>query len=574
MIRATDSPSELASQPTISEVDPNDNRWDDWEAGEEDTPPDMQCLFCSKRFQSAGEVFHHGQRNHGFDFMATRLTHRLDFYQCIRLINYLRRKQLEAPDQVVASFSIDGTEPFFRDDQFLQPVIEGDALLFAFDDVFGCANSEFSIRSARSDCMSNLDGETLLYRFKEVQAQLVAAEARALKAEEQLEGYRALVRQHFYEPLLPEVGAVGKVDGYYQSYAQIDIHEQMLKDTARTEAYRNFIELNSELFKGKVVLDVGCGTGILSMFAARAGAERVFAVDNSDILYKAEQNAKDNGLDHQINFIKGKVEEVELPVEKVDVVISEWMGYFLLFEAMLDSVLVAKERFLAPNGVLCPNYCQIRLAGFSDSGLVKDKLEFWDDVYGFQMAGMKTMVYRDALVDTLDLEAVITSSTSIKDLPLMDITSEALDFHTQFELKVVRGGTLHGLVGYFDTLFTTGEEAGLNWEEAASCGIAPTKSDSKGIDYQFITQKLLAQASGSPVAFTTGPFGALPTHWRQTLFLFQQALEVEVGMVLSGSIKCQKRSANPRELEVDIKAQLLASDGSALKEVAQTFTLA
>ena len=52
----------------------------------------------------------------------------------------------------------------------------------------------------------------------------------------------------------------------------------MLKDEVRTMSYRNSIYHNTHLFKNKIVLDVGCGTGILSMFAARAGAKRVIGV--------------------------------------------------------------------------------------------------------------------------------------------------------------------------------------------------------------------------------------------------------------------------------------------------------
>ncbi len=74
----------------------------------------------------------------------------------------------------------------------------------------------------------------------------------------------------------------------------------MLKDTVRTDAYRDFIYENKSFFSGKVVLDVGCGTGILSMFCARAGASKVIAVDNSDIIDKARENVFANDLGHII----------------------------------------------------------------------------------------------------------------------------------------------------------------------------------------------------------------------------------------------------------------------------------
>ena len=61
----------------------------------------------------------------------------------------------------------------------------------------------------------------------------------------------------------------------------------MIKDTIRTNAYKDFIYNNAHLFKGKTVLDVGCGSGILSLFCAKAGAKMVYAVDQSDIIYKA-----------------------------------------------------------------------------------------------------------------------------------------------------------------------------------------------------------------------------------------------------------------------------------------------
>lgn len=74
----------------------------------------------------------------------------------------------------------------------------------------------------------------------------------------------------------------------------------MIQDKVRTATYAKFIMESTELFRDAVVLDVGCGTGILSLFAARAGAKRVFAVDASDVAQKAAQIVKANKLDDVI----------------------------------------------------------------------------------------------------------------------------------------------------------------------------------------------------------------------------------------------------------------------------------
>jgi predicted RNA methylase len=115
----------------------------------------------------------------------------------------------------------------------------------------------------------------------------------------------------------------------------------MLKDKSRTEAYRDFIINNAKDYKDKVVLDVGCGTGILSLFAAKAGATRgntniirltipVYAVDASSLCEWTELVVHHNQLQDKITVIRGKIEEIQLP-EKVDIIISEWMGTFLIF---------------------------------------------------------------------------------------------------------------------------------------------------------------------------------------------------------------------------------------------------
>lgn len=86
----------------------------------------------------------------------------------------------------------------------------------------------------------------------------------------------------------------------------------MLRDKVRTSTYASFILNSPELFRDAIVLDVGCGTGILSLFAARAGAKRVFAVDASEsIAQKARKIIKTNGLGDVITYVS--LEMIILP---------------------------------------------------------------------------------------------------------------------------------------------------------------------------------------------------------------------------------------------------------------------
>lgn len=112
----------------------------------------------------------------------------------------------------------------------------------------------------------------------------------------------------------------------------------MLKDTVRTRTYQAAIMRNEHMFKGAVVLDVGCGTGILSMMAAKAGAKKVYAIDMSSIATQAKQIVEDNGLSDIVVVMHCKMEDAVLP-ESVDIIVSEWMGFCLLYEVRLTQQL-------------------------------------------------------------------------------------------------------------------------------------------------------------------------------------------------------------------------------------------
>ncbi|PPD96506.1 hypothetical protein GOBAR_DD06478 [Gossypium barbadense] len=175
-------------------------------------------------------------------------------------------------------------------------------------------------------------------------------------------------------------------DYYFDSYSHFGIHEvsvqqlgllnlEMLKDVVRTKTYQNVIYRNKFLFQNKVVLDVGAGTGILSLFCAKAGVAHVYAVECSHMADMAKQIVETNGLPDVVTVLKGKIEEIELPVAKVDIIISEWMGYFLLFENMLNTVLYARDKWLVDDGVVLPDEASLYLTAIEDAESKDNKIE-------------------------------------------------------------------------------------------------------------------------------------------------------------------------------------------------------
>ncbi|KAB5547430.1 hypothetical protein DKX38_010836 [Salix brachista] len=198
---------------------------------------------------------------------------------------------------------------------------------------------------------------------------------------------------------------------YFNSYAHVGIHEEMIKDHVRTNTYRDAIFHHQSLIEGKVVVDVGCGTGILSIFCAQAGAKRVYAVDASDIAVQANEVVKANNLSDKVIVLHGRVEDVEIN-EEVDVIISEWMGYMLLYESMLGSVITARDRWLKHGGLILPSNATLYMAPVTHPDRYRESIEFWRNVYGIDMSAMlplaKQCAFEEPSVETISGENVLT----------------------------------------------------------------------------------------------------------------------------------------------------------------------
>lgn len=185
----------------------------------------------------------------------------------------------------------------------------------------------------------------------------------------------------------------GSAQQYFEFYGYLSQQQNMLEDFIRTYTYRHAIFANISDFNNKIVLDVGTGSGILAIFAAQAGAAKVYAVEASTMAKHAEKLIQGNMLQDKITVIAGKIEEVEIP-EMVDIIISEPMGYMLVNERMLETFLYAKK-FLKPNGKMYPTRGDLYVAPFSDLNLYLEmlhKADFWSQ---FNFHGVNLLSLRD-----------------------------------------------------------------------------------------------------------------------------------------------------------------------------------
>jgi len=304
---------------------------------------------------------------------------------------------------------------------------------------------------------------------------------------------------------------------YLDSAAHFAVHEELLKDEIRTKTFRTAIMNNRHLFKDKVVLDIGCGVGIFSLFAAKAGAKMVIAVEKSNVIEYAKRIIRANRYDKVIRVIKGKIEDIELPegVEKVDIIIAEWMGYCLFYDSIIQSVIYARDKFLKPDGIILPDRATMYITGIEDREYKEDKVEWWSTVYGYNMSCLKNYVMREPLVDNVDKRQICTDHFPLKTFDLKTMTVNDINVSGKFRLRALRDDYIHAFVTYFVAEFT---------------------------------------ACPQRTVINTAP-GAGYTHWKQTVFYFPDYVTIKQDEQVEGEFSCKVNLENTKKLDFAIDFQ-------------------
>ncbi|XP_023381584.1 protein arginine N-methyltransferase 2 isoform X2 [Pteropus vampyrus] len=252
---------------------------------------------------------------------------------------------------------------------------------------------------------------------------------------------------------------------YFGSYGTL-LHLEMLTDQPRTTKYHHVILQNRESLRGKVILDVGCGTGIISLFCAHhAQPKAVYAVEASEMAQHTGQLVVQNGFADVITVFQQKVEDVVLP-EKVDVLVSEWMGTCLLFEFMIESILYARDAWLKEDGVIWPTTAALHLVPCSADKDYRSKVLFWDNAYEFNLSALKSLAIKEFFSKPkynhiLKPEDCLSEPCTILQLDMRTVQIADLEMmrgELCFDIK--KAGSLHGFTAWFSVGFHSLEEDG------------------------------------------------------------------------------------------------------------------
>eukprot|EP00316_Scyphosphaera_apsteinii_P021063 CAMPEP_0119317090 /NCGR_PEP_ID=MMETSP1333-20130426/41958_1 /TAXON_ID=418940 /ORGANISM="Scyphosphaera apsteinii, Strain RCC1455" /LENGTH=370 /DNA_ID=CAMNT_0007322929 /DNA_START=14 /DNA_END=1126 /DNA_ORIENTATION=- len=324
---------------------------------------------------------------------------------------------------------------------------------------------------------------------------------------------------------------------YFHSYGYLYHQKDMLQDRGRMDAYRNAILENRVRFKDKVVLDVGTGSGVLAIWAAMAGAKRVYAVEATTMAKNARRLARANGFQEVIIVLEGYMEQLSLP-EQVDIILSEWMGYFLLRESMLDSVIASRVKYLKPGGALYPSHAQLHMAPLCTQLYHARHAEYVEELAHWQTFGQYMRSTNSIEIDVLDEtwrqeqfeylmqtshwcqlspEEVIGESFTCLTLDVHDCTVDQVSsFRSNFRSRILAAAELTALGGWFDVQF---------------CG---SEQEPAAVD----------------VELTTAP--PSDTHWGQQVFFVSPPQHLLPGDVLEGHVAMTRQRANHRLLWLQI----------------------
>jgi protein arginine N-methyltransferase 1 len=332
--------------------------------------------------------------------------------------------------------------------------------------------------------------------------------------------------------------------------ATYDVHDyaRMAADARRLRAYAE--ALRSAVRPGAVVVDVGAGTGVLTLLACRFGARRVFAIEPNESIVMAANLAAENGFSERIEFLQVDARSVNLP-ERADVVVSDLRGALPAYGDHFDVIRHAREHFLAPGGVLIPESDRLMMAVAECDDLYEHALGPATGPEGLTFGAVRQHLANCITTDRtrpLGAKNLLTTPTPWAELDYRRILPAPIEGAAR--CLVERFGTGHGIALWFEATLADGvryssapahdavySRAFLPWPRP----IPLESGDSVSVEFW-------CQAAGEPWGWTTTIDGtrAGSLTFRQSSFLAALSPPGRTGASLGKPRSTKMRRKAPR----------------------------
>lgn len=259
----------------------------------------------------------------------------------------------------------------------------------------------------------------------------------------------------------------------FDSYSELALQRFMVLDRARTDAFAAGIK--EVVRQGDRVIDVGAGSGLLAMLAAKAGASTVYGLERAAIAQVARTLAKRNGLENVVEILHENASQFE-STEKVDLIVSEWLGNFAFTEGMLQHVIACREKNLRPGGRMLPSHVDLLLAPLESSELYEQHGPgSWNiQVDGLDFSSLEKVEVEQAIATKTLLapDSLLAPAQSMVGLDLAKAKEEDIWQAGQLTFVAKRDGLFHGFGGWFTAqlspsvcLDTGPEQTPTHWEQ-------------------------------------------------------------------------------------------------------------
>jgi protein arginine N-methyltransferase 1 len=229
----------------------------------------------------------------------------------------------------------------------------------------------------------------------------------------------------------------------------------MIADKERMDPY--VFALKAAIKPDSVVLDIGAGTGIHALLACKFGARKVYAIEPNDAAHLGRELAEVNGFTGRIDFIQDLSTRVTLP-ERADVIVSDLRGVLPLFGTHIPSIIDARQRHLAPGGVLIPKSDTLWAALVEARNVYADIVKPWDHPYGLPMDPAKQIAlnsWSDDSTESIRPANLLTAPQQWTTLNYSTITDPNVG-SSDIQYRARRDGTAHGWLVWFETELAEG----------------------------------------------------------------------------------------------------------------------